>query len=166
MFWAFLKSIFQFFDGFWLRKLRPFFRKLSQNVKNYLNQNMVKESFLRNGFKATLRSKTNNLSVWKDHFLVLWKFLCKKAETIFWESEVKHWKLFKWKFVHRKFLTNLFLRYLEIKTEGSECLKRPFFNVLQVFLWRSWNHFWKSQAKCPKLFKSKFGYRKLLRKRF
>ena len=68
IFWAFEKNIFQFFASFWVTKLKPFSGKLRQNVQNYLNLNLVMRSFLEKGFEATLSSKANVLSVWKDHF--------------------------------------------------------------------------------------------------
>ena len=54
-----------------------------------------RRSFLENGFKATLSSKANVLSVWKEHFLDFCKFLSEGVETIFWESEAKRSTLFK-----------------------------------------------------------------------
>ena len=43
-------------------------RKLKQSVQSYLNQNLVIESFLENGFEATFSSKTNVVSVSKRAF--------------------------------------------------------------------------------------------------
>ena len=65
-------ALFKFFAIFWLTKLQPFSGKLRQNIKNCLNPNLVIESFLKNGFEATLRSKTYVLSV---YFRVFCKFL-------------------------------------------------------------------------------------------
>ena len=137
MLWAFEKSIFQFFASFWVTKLKPFSGKVRQSVQNYLNQNLVIGSFLENGFEATLSSKTNVLSVWKEHFSVFCKFLSDEVETIFWESEAKCSKLFRSKFGHRKLLRKWFWSYLELKNECSERLKRAFFSFLQIFEWRS-----------------------------
>ena len=95
MFWAFEKVIFQFFPNFWVAKVKPFSGKVWQSIQNYLNQNLVIGSFLENGFEATLSSKTNVVSVWKEHFSVFCKFLSDEVETIFWESEAKLLKLFK-----------------------------------------------------------------------
>ena len=141
MFWAFQKSIIQLFENFWVMKLKPFSGKVKQNVQNYLNQNLVIGSFLENGFEATLSSKTNVVSVWKEHFSVFCKFLSDEVETIFWESEAKHSKLFKSKFGHRKLLRKWFQRYFQLKTECSERLKRALLSCLQLFEWWSWNHF-------------------------
>ena len=98
-------------------------------------------TFLENGFEVTLSSKTNVVRVWKRHFSVFCKFLSDEVETIFWESEAKHSKLFKSKFGHRKLLRKWFWSYLELKNECSERLKRAFLSFLQIFEWRSWNHF-------------------------
>ena len=114
--WAFENSIFLCFANFWLTKLKPFSRKVRQSLKNYLTQNLVIGIFLDNGFEATLRSKTMVLRVWKEHFLVSYKFLIDVVETIFWESEAKHQNLFKSKFGHRKLLIlrKWFWSYLEL----------------------------------------------------
>ena len=141
IFWAFEKSIFQSFPSFWVKKLKPFSSKVRQSVQTYLNQNLLIGSFLENGFGATLSSKTNILGVWKGHFSVFCKFLSDEVETIFRESEAKHLRLFKSKFGHKKLIRKWFRSYLELKNECCERLKRAFFSFLQVFEWRSWNHF-------------------------
>ena len=141
IFWAFEKSISQFFADFWVMKLKPFYGKVKQSIQSYLNQNLVIGSFLENGFEATLSWKTNVVSVWKEHFSVFCKFLSDEVETIFWESEAKCSKLFKSIFGHRKLLRKPFWSYVELKNECCERLKRAFFSFLQVFGWRSWNHF-------------------------
>ena len=140
MLWAFQKTIFEFFESFCRRKLKLFWKKLTQSIKNYLTHSFFMGSFLENGFKVTLRSKTNILSIWKDHFSFLCKFLSDEDETTFRESVQKRSNLFKSKFGHRKLLIKMFWTYLELKNKCSEHLKRPVFNFLQVFLWRSWNH--------------------------
>ena len=59
---------FSVFCNIWVRKLKPFSRKVRQNVQNYLNQNLVIGSFLENGFATTLSPKANVLSVLKRAF--------------------------------------------------------------------------------------------------
>ena len=151
MFWAFEKTIFQFLVIFWVTKLKPFSRKVKGSVQNYLNKNLGAGSFLENGFEATLSSKANVLSVWKKHFSMFCKFLSYDVEVIFRESEAKRSKLFKSKIGRRKFLRIWFWSYLELKNECSERLKKTFFNFLEMFEWRSWNHF---QGKWGKAFKT------------
>ena len=141
MFWAFEKGIFQFFANFRLTKLKSFPGKVRQSNRNYSNQNLVIGNFLENSFEATFSSKTNFLSVWKGHFSVFCNFLSDEVQTVFWESEAKQSKLFKSKFDHWKFLRKWFWSYLELKNECSEPFKRTFFKFLQIFEWRSWNHF-------------------------
>ena len=150
MLWAFEKIIFQFFANIWVMKLKPFYGKVRQSVKDYLNQNMVIGSFLENGFEATFSSKANILSVWKEQFSVFCWFLSHEIETILWESETKHSKLFKSKFGHRKLLRKWFWSYLELKNECCQCFKRAFFNFLETFEWQSWNHFVKKWARAFK----------------
>ena len=50
---------FPVFCKFLSDKMKPFFGKARQNVKYCLNQNLLIGSLIKNGFKATLRSKTN-----------------------------------------------------------------------------------------------------------
>ena len=130
MFWAFGKSILQFFAGLCVTKLKPFSGKVSQTVPNYLNQTLFIRNFLGNGFEATLSSKKNVLSVWKGHFSVFSKVLSDEVETIFWESEAKRSKLFKSRFVHMKLLKNWLWSYVELKKECSVCFKAEFFRFL------------------------------------
>ena len=130
MLWAFEKWIFQFFANFWVTKLKPFSGKVRQSIQNYWNQNLIIGSFLENGFEATLSSKTNVLSVWKEHFSVFCKFLSDEVETIFWEREAKRSKLFNSKFGYRKLLGKWFWSYLELKNECCERLKSAFFSFL------------------------------------
>ena len=155
MFWAFEKSIFQFFANFWVTKLKPFSGKVRQSIQNYWNQNLIIGSFLENGFEATLSSKTNVLSVWKGNFSIFCKFLSDEINTIFWESEAKCSRLFKSKFGHRKFLGKWFWSYLELKNECFQRLKRAFFSFLQIFEWRSWNRFLGKRGNTAKTFSIK-----------
>ena len=80
-----------------------------------------------------MSSKTNVLSVWKEHFSVFCKFLSDEVKTTFWENEAKGSKLFKSKFGHRKLLRKWFWSYLELKNECSEHLKKTFCKFLQNF---------------------------------
>ena len=141
MFWTFEKRIFQFFAKFWVTKVKLFSEQGRQSEAVYLNQKFVIRTFLGNCFGATFRWKTNVVSVWKEHFSVFCKFLSDEVETIFWESETKHSKLFESVFGYRKFLRKWFGSYLELKNECSERLERAFFRFLQSFEWQSWNHF-------------------------
>ena len=86
-----------------------------------------------------------------------------KLKKIFWKSEGKHLKLFESKFGHRKLFIKLFSTYLQLKNECCVCLETAFFSFLQICKWQSWNHFLGKWAKHSKLFKSKFGHKKLHR---
>ena len=69
---------------------------------------MVIETFLENGFEATLRPKTNFLSIWKGKFSDFLQLLSEEVKITLWESKVKRQKLFKSKFGHRDFLRKWF----------------------------------------------------------
>ena len=55
------------------------------------------------------------------------------GETVFWESEAKRSELFKSKFDHRKLLRKWFRRYLELKNECFEHLKKGIFQFFANF---------------------------------
>ena len=65
--------------------MKRFSGKNRQNVSDYVNHNLVIGSFFENGLEGRLSSKTSFVSVGKEHFLVFWKFLSDKVETIFGE---------------------------------------------------------------------------------
>ena len=144
------RAFFQFFGNIWVTKLKPFPGKLRQGVQSCLNQNLVVRSFSGTGFEPTLSSKTNVLRVWKEHFSVFCKFLCDEVETFFWKSEAKRLKMFKSIFGHRKLLRKWLWSYLDLKNECSYRLKRAFSRFLQIFKWRSWNHFLEKISKALK----------------
>ena len=139
--WVLEKSIFLFFANFSLKKLKPFFGKVRQNIESHLNQSLVIGRFLQNGFEAIFSSKTSVVIVWKGHFLVFWRFLSDEVETIFWEIKRKRSKLFQSKFGHKKLLRKCLWSYVQLKNECCECLKRAFSVFLRIFHWRSWDHF-------------------------
>ena len=58
-----------------------------------------------------------------------------EAQTIIWESETKHQKLFKSKFGQKKLLRKWFLSYLAFKNDCSEHLKRAFFRGFFANFW-------------------------------
>ena len=78
-------------------------------------------------------------------------------ETIFWETE---------KLVIGSFLQNGFETTLRSKTNRLSIWKGKFSGFLQFLNDEVETIFWKSKAKCLKLFKSKSGQRNLLRKWF
>ena len=146
IFWAFEKNIFQFFASFWETKLKPFSGKLRQNVQNYWNLNLVIRSFLEKGFEATLSSKANVLSVWKDHFFeffaTFWMTKLKQfSGKVKQSSGAKRWKLFKLKLGHKKLLRKRLWTYLRFKRECCERFKKLSLNFLKVFVGGSWNFF-------------------------
>ena len=150
MFWKFEYSIFWFSASFWVTKQKSFFGKVTQRFQNYLNKNLVIGSFLKNALEAIFSSKTIVLGVWKEHSSGFCKPLMDEVESFFCESETKRSKLFKWRLGHSKLLRKWFWDYLQLQSKCFEHLKRAFFNFLQIFKRRSWNHF---LGKWSKLFK-------------
>ena len=150
MLWVFEKSIFQFFANFWLANVKPFSGKVRQNVRRYLNPNLVIASVLENSFEATLSSKTNVVTVWKEHFPGFCNFLSDEVETIWWKRDAERSNLFKSKFACSKLLRKWFWGYLGLKKECCECLKKAFFSFLETFEWQSWSHFLGKRGKAFK----------------
>ena len=150
MFWAFEKSIFKLFPKFWVPKLKPFSGKLREGVQNYWNQTFIIRNWLKNVFAATLSSKTNVLSLLKEHFSGFCKFLSDKVKAIFSETEARGSELFQSKFGQRKLLRKWFWSYLELKKECFQRLKRSFFRFFLSFKWRSWNDFVRKWGKAFK----------------
>ena len=150
MFWAFGKGIFQYLASFWVMKFKPFSEKERQSFENYLYQNLVIGTFLENGFEGTLSSKTNVLRVWKGHFLVF-------LQIFEWQS----WNRFKGKW------DNEFLKLPWTKKWMSWAFENGIFPIFCKYLSDEVQTiFCESEAKLWKLFISKFGHRKLLRKWF
>ena len=125
----------------WATKLKAFFGKVRESVRSYWSRNLVVESFLQKCLEGILGSKINLLSVGKYHFSIFCKSLCGKVGTICCKSQEMCPKLFKFKIVYRKLLRKWFWSYFELKSEYSECLKRPFFSFLETFEWQKWDHF-------------------------
>ena len=92
MYWAFEKSIFQFFANFWVTKLKPFAGKVMQSVQSCLNENLVLVNFLENGLEATFSSEKNVLTVSKDYFSVFYKFFNWRSWNHFWRKLDKAFK--------------------------------------------------------------------------
>ena len=112
--------------------MKPFPEKVRQSVTIYLNQNLGIGTFSENGFGATLSSKTNSMSILKEHFSFFCKFLSDEFETIFKKTDTKLSKRSNLKFGHKNLLRKWFWSNLELRTE-CERFKRAFFSFLQVF---------------------------------
>ena len=160
------KEHFSVFSNFSLKKLKPFLGEVRQRIQSYLNQSLVIGSFLENSFEAILSSKMSVVIVWKEQCSVLCKFLSDKVERISWESEARRWTLFISKFGHKSFVENGFEATLSWNTNVLSLWKEHF-SVFCKFLSDEVETIcWKSYAKPWRLFKSKFGPRKLLKKWF
>ena len=124
--WSFENTIFQFFVSFWVTKVKPFFGKVKGSVQNYLNQNLVLGNFFENGFEVTLRSKTNLLSVYKEHFSLFCYIWVTKLELFFGKVRQSVQNYLNQNLVVGSFVQNGFEATFSSKT-----------NLLQIFLWGS-----------------------------
>ena len=109
--------------------------KSRQSLQDYLNSKLVIRSFLENGFEATLGSKTNVLSIWKGEFLVFYNFWVTKLKPCFGKVRQIIKNSLNQNLVIGNFLKNDFEASLSSKTNSVGIWK------LQIFNWRSWNHF-------------------------
>ena len=75
-------------------------------------------------------------------------------------------KLVKLKIGHRKLFIKWFWSYLELKMNVLSVWKGHFSVFCKFLIDEAETNFWESEAKHQKLFNSKFGHRKLLRKWF
>ena len=114
---------------------------------------------------AFIYSKTFQ-AITKVIFQFFSKFLSDKVETIFWEGEAKHSKLFNQHLVIGSFLENGFEATLSSKTNVLRIWKEHFSFFCNFLSDKVETIFWESEANRSKLFKSKFGHRKLFRKCF
>ena len=89
-----------------------------------------------------------------------------ELESVFSESEAKPAKLFKSKFGFMHFFENGFGAILISKTNILSIWKGHFSEFCKYLRAEVWIIFCESEGIHWKLFKSKFGYRKLLRKWF
>ena len=110
--------------------------KVRQSIKNCLNQNLLIGTFLENGFKASLSSKTNIVGVWKLHFFSFLQDFDWWSWNHFLGKSGKCSKLFKSKLGHRKLRTEWFWRYLKLKNECSVFCKF-LSNKVETVFWES-----------------------------
>ena len=138
---------------------KPFSKKTNSFPENDFN--FVNQKFAKN--RKLLRK-------WFWSFLELKNKYCGRLKIAFfyhfWESEARCSKLFKFKVGHRMHSRKWLWSYLELKTDCSECLKKTLLSYCEVLGDEVETTSWKSDAKRQKLFKLKFGYKKLLRKWF
>ena len=148
-----------------MTKLKPFCEKVSQSVQNCLNQNLLKRSFLENGFGGILSSKTDVACAWKIHFSDLTNFSVTKVKSLPGKVRESVKKYLNENLVEWSIIENV-VHNLTSKVNVANVWKEHF----SVFCWFLSDEFetlfWKSEGKHSKLFQSKFSHKKLLRKWF
>ena len=152
MLWAIEKGIFQFFAHFWVTKLKQFPGKVNQNAQNYLNQNSVIGSFLKNGFEATLSSNTNLLSFWEGHFSVVCKLLSDEVGPLFGKVRKSVQNYLNQNLVIGSFLENGFKATLSSKTNVLSVSKGHFSVFCKVLSDEVETVFWENETMLRKLF--------------
>ena len=151
---------------FWVTKLKLFSGKVRRSVLNCLNQSLIRGTFLENGFETTLSSKRSVVSVWKGHFSVFVHFWVTKLRLFSGKLKQSVQSYLNQNLVIGSFLENGFEATLSSKRNVLSVWKGAFSVFSKVLGDQVETIFWKTQAKRPKLFKSKVGHRKLLGKWF
>ena len=147
-FWSFLKldvfekSIFQFFANFWVTMLKPFF------------------------WEARLSSKTNVLSVWKEHFQFFASFWLTKLKPFPGKVRQGVQNYLNQNLVIGSFFKNGFEATLSWKTNVLSIWKGHFSIFCKFLSDEVETIFWERETKRSKLFKLKFDHKELLRKWF
>ena len=147
-------------------KFKPFSGKVRQSAQNYLNQNLVIWSSLENGFEGTFSSKTNVLSVWKEHFSVFANCWVTKLKPFSGKMRQSVKNYLNQNLVIGSFLENDFGATFSSKTIvlsvwNGHCL------VFCKFLSDEVEAiFWESETEPSRSFKFNVGPRSLLRKWF
>ena len=142
------KEHFSVFASFWVMKSRPFSGRVRQSIQNCLNPYLVIGSFLENGLEVTLSSRTNVLSVWKDHFSVFCKVLSGKLKPFSGKARQSVQRYLNQNLVIRTFLENDFGASLSSKTNVVSVWKEPFLAFCMFLSDEVESIFWESQAKC------------------
>ena len=167
MFWAFENGFLIFFAHFSVNKLKMFLGEARESIQDCVNPTLDIESILENGFETTLRSKAYVLlNLWKRQFSDFCTFLSHEVETA--------WMNVKARQSVQKSL-NQKLVMVSISENGFEATGKTWMlwafengilGYLQISQWRSRNHSTESEKRHQKLFKLKFGHKKLLTKSF
>ena len=143
-----------FFVKFWGTKLKPFSRKANRSLQNGFILKFARESILEIDFEATLKSKTNVLSVWKWIYIYIYffcTFFSEQVENVLAESRAKYTKLCRSEVGHSIHFRKWFWNYLEVKSRcTTEPLKKTNFSFLHIFEPWSWNRLLWKQSKAFK----------------
>ena len=160
------KGFFQCCANFWVIKLKPFFGKVRQSVQNYLNENLVRGSFLDSNFGANLGSKQMLWAFGKGIFKFFANFWVAKLKPFSGKVRQSIQNYLNQNLVIGSFSENGFAAILIPKTNavrvwsGHVSVSCKFFSdqVETVDL--------EGEAKHSKLFKSKFSHKSFLENGF
>ena len=149
-----------------MTKLKLISGKVRQSVQNYLNQNFVIGSFLENGFEASWSSIPRLCTFEKGIFEFFANFWVTKLKLFPGKVRQSVPNYLNKNLVIRSFLENGFETTLSSKRNVLSHWKGHISVFWKVLINKVEIIFWESEAKRSKLFKSKFGHRKLPRKWF
>ena len=163
MFWVFEKSIFQFFANFCVTKLKPFSGKARLSLQDHLNSTSVIRSLLENGSEATLRSKTNVLSIWKK-ISVFCNFRVTKLIPLSGKVRQDIKKCLNQNLVIRSFLENGFEATLSSEKNVLSIWKGNFSDFCKFLSEENETVFWECETKPSRPLNSKLVIRNFLKK--
>ena len=151
MFWAFWKGHFSIFWKFLNDAVETVFWESETEPSRPNKFKDGHSKLFRKWFWSNLEVKDEySEHLEREIFRVFFQFLSDQIEMIYWKSKAKHQQFFESKFGHRNLLIKWFWSFPELKNQYCGRLKTAFFQFLQVFDWRSWNHF---MGKWDKMFK-------------
>ena len=155
VFWKFLRG-----------EVKTTFWETEATLSKLFKWKFIQESFLEKCFQATLSSKANVVSVWKEHLQFF---------ASFWVSKLKHFsgkvrqsvqKYLNQNLVTESFLEKCFEAILSSKMNVLNVWKEHFSVIYKCLSDENQTTLWESDGKRWKIFQSKSGHRKLPRKWF
>ena len=160
------KGHFSVFYNFLSKAVETIFWESEAKCSKYLNQNLVIRSLLENGFEAPLSSKTNALSIWKEHFQFFANFWLTKLKPFSGKVRQGVQNYLNQNLVIGSFFKNGFEATLSWKTNVLSIWKGHFSIFCKFLSDEVETIFLEREAKRSKLFKLKFDHNELLRKWF
>ena len=171
-FWGSNVIFFIFFVNFWGTKLKPFSRKANRSLQNGFILKFARQSILEIDFEATLKSKTNFLSVWKWIYIYIYifffaHFLVNKLRMFLRKAGQSTQNCVNSKSDIVYILENGFETTLRSKADVLLNLwKRQFSGFCTFSRHEVETAYCESKAKCSKVFGSKVGHGNHFRKWF
>ena len=165
--WRFKCDIFHIFCKFSGNEVETVFRKSKWEPPKWFHFKVCQK--FQKSFEATLKSKTNTLSVWKWIFEFLCTFFSEQVENDFGESKAKQRQSIQNCVNPKSDIENVLENGFEttLRSKADELLnfwKKKFSVFCTILSQEVETAYCESKAKCSKVFESKVGHGKHFRK--